>query len=382
MNHDIPEELQKLQELTRHYVERELRPHEMEVDRTNHLAPELRKQLRKKALEVGLFGYNLPVEVGGPGLSWLGQILIREQLGHVSQTMADTVGRPPKALLACQGEQRRRYLEPVLRAEMTWSFALTEPEAGSDAAAMRTRAARVEGGWRVNGTKHFISHGDTSDILIVIAKTDEGLPTAFLVEHDTPGFSVGRIHPKMGWRGYNVAELQFDNVFVPDIQVLGKPGDGLRLGLSQIGEARMGVAAHCVGMAQRAFDYVVEHAKVRKQFGRALAGFQGLQWMLAEMALDIEQSRALLYATARALDLASNTGEVRTEISMVKLSASEMVGRVADRAVQIMGGAGYMAESPIEMIYRDARAFRIGEGTSEIQKNQIARGILGGDFTG
>jgi len=382
MNHNIPQELQKLQELTRHYVARELRPHEVEVDRTNHLAPELRKQLRKKALEVGLFGYNLPVEVGGPGLSWLGQILIREQLGHVSQTMADTVGRPPKALLACQGEQRRRYLEPVLRAEMTWSFALTEPEAGSDAAAMRSRAARVDGGWRLNGTKHFISHGDTSDILIVIAKTDEGLPTAFLVEHDTPGFSVGRIHPKMGWRGYNVAELQFDNVFVPDIQVLGKPGDGLRLGLSQIGEARMGVAAHCVGMAQRAFDYVVEHVKVRKQFGRALASFQGLQWMLAEMALDIEQSRALLYATARTLDLATNTGEVRTEISMAKLSASEMVGRVADRAVQIMGGAGYMAESPIEMIYRDARAFRIGEGTSEIQKNQIARGILGGDFTG
>ena len=186
----------------------------------------------------------------------------------------------------------------------------------------------------------------------------------------------------MGWRGYNVAELQFDNVFVPDIQVLGKPGEGLRLGLSQIGEARMGVAAHCVGMAQRAFDYVIEHVKVRKQFGRALASFQGLQWMLAEMALDIEQSRALLYATARTLDLATNTGEVRTEISMVKLSASEMVGRVADRAVQIMGGAGYMAESPIEMIYRDARAFRIGEGTSEIQKNQIARGILGGDFTG
>jgi len=382
MNHNIPEELQKLQELTRHYVERELRPHEAEVDRTNHLAPELRKQLRKKALEVGLFGYNLPVEVGGPGLSWLGQILIREQLGHVSQTMADTVGRPPKALLACQGEQRRRYLDPVLRAEMTWSFALTEPEAGSDAAAMRSRAARVDGGWRLNGTKHFISHGDTSDILIVIAKTEEGLPTAFLVEQGTPGFSVGRIHPKMGWRGYNVAELQFDNVFVPDIQVLGKPGEGLRLGLSQIGEARMGVAAHCVGMAQRAFDYVVEHVKVRKQFGRALASFQGLQWMLAEMALDIEQSRALLYATARTLDLAANTGEVRTEISMAKLSASEMVGRVADRAVQIMGGAGYMAESPIEMIYRDARAFRIGEGTSEIQKNQIARGILGGDFTG
>ncbi len=377
MNHDIPEELRKLQDLARHYVERELRPHEAEVDRTKNMPHDLYARLRKKSLEVGLFGYNLPVEVGGPGIPWLGQVLLREQLGHVSQAMADTVGRPPKALLACQGEQRQRYLEPVLRAEMTWAFALTEPEAGSDAGAMRTRATKTDGGWKLNGTKHFISHGDSADVVIVIAKTDDGLPTAFLVERGTKGFSVGRVHPKMGWNGYPVAELRFEDAFVSDAQVLGKPGDGLRLGLSQIGEARMGVAAHCVGMAQRAFDYVLEHARVRKQFGQALASFQGLQWMLAEMALDIEQSRALLYATARTLDLAKSPGDVRMEVSMAKLSASEMVGRVADRAVQIMGGAGYMAESPIEMIYRDARAFRIGEGTSEIQKNQIARSLLG-----
>ncbi len=377
MNHDIPEELRKLQDLARHYVERELRPHEAEVDRTKNMPHDLYARLRKKSLEVGLFGYNLPVEVGGPGIPWLGQVLLREQLGHVSQAMADTVGRPPKALLACQGEQRQRYLEPVLRAEMTWAFALTEPEAGSDAGAMRTRATKTDGGWKLNGTKQFISHGDSADVVIVIAKTDDGLPTAFLVERGTKGFSVGRVHPKMGWNGYPVAELRFEDAFVSDAQVLGKPGDGLRLGLSQIGEARMGVAAHCVGMAQRAFDYVLEHARVRKQFGQALASFQGLQWMLAEMALDIEQSRALLYATARTLDLAKSPGDVRMEVSMAKLSASEMVGRVADRAVQIMGGAGYMAESPIEMIYRDARAFRIGEGTSEIQKNQIARSLLG-----
>ena len=377
MNHDIPEELRKLQDLARHYVERELRPHEAEVDRTKNMPHDLYARLRKKSLEVGLFGYNLPVEVGGPGIPWLGQVLLREQLGHVSQAMADTVGRPPKALLACQGEQRQRYLEPVLRAEMTWAFALTEPEAGSDAGAMRTRATKTDGGWKLNGTKHFISHGDSADVVIVIAKTDDGLPTAVLVERGTKGFSVGRVHPKMGWNGYPVAELRFEDAFVSDAQVLGKPGDGLRLGLSQIGEARMGVAAHCVGMAQRAFDYVLEHARVRKQFGQALASFQGLQWMLAEMALDIEQSRALLYATARTLDLAKSPGDVRMEVSMAKLSASEMVGRVADRAVQIMGGAGYMAESPIEMIYRDARAFRIGEGTSEIQKNQIARSLLG-----
>ena len=381
MNHDIPEELQKLQELTRQFVERELRPHEVEVDRTNIIPPELRARLRKKSLEVGLFGYNLPVEAGGPGLPWLGQVLLREQLGHVSQAMADMVGKPPKALLACQGEQRKRYLEPILRAEMTWAFALTEPEAGSDAPSMKTRATRDGDNWLLNGTKHFISHGDSADVLIVIAKTaEDNLPTAFLVERNTPGFSVGRVHPKMGWRGYPVAELRFDNALVPDAQVLGRPGDGLRLGLSQIGEARIGVAAHCVGMAQRAFDYVLEHVKVRRQFGQPLAAFQGLQWMIADMALDIERTRALLYATARTMDHSANTSEVRKEISMAKLAASEMVGRVADSAVQLMGGAGYMAESPIEMIYRDARAFRIGEGTSEIQKNQIARAVLGKEF--
>ena len=380
MDYGIPEELQKLQDLTRQFVEKELRPHEETVDRSNDLPHELRMRLRRKSLEVGLYAYNMPESVGGPGLPWLAQVLLREQLGHVSQALADCVGRPPKILLACAGDQVQRFLEPVLRADMTWSFAITEPGSGSDAGAMKTRATPAPGGWHLNGTKHFISHGDAADVVIVIAKTaEDNLPTAFLVTHDTPGFTTGRIHPKMGWRGYPVAELQFKDAFVPAGNVLGKPGDGLRLGLKQIGEARIGVAAHCVGMAQRALDYVTEHVKVRNQFGQPLAKFQGLQWMLADMALDIEQSRALLYATARSMDSAGESAS-RTAISMAKLSASEMLGRVADKAVQIMGGAGYMAESPIEMIFRDARAFRIGEGTSEIQKNQIARDLLGRDF--
>lgn len=380
MDYGISEEFTQLQKLTRDFVEKELRPHEEAVERSDHLPAELRAQLRKKALEVGLYGYNMPEEVGGPGLPWFAQVLIREQLGRIAIALADMVGRPPKAFLSCQGAQRERFLMPVLRAEKTWAFALTEPGAGSDAASIKTRATRSDGGWRLNGTKHFISHGDFADLVIVIAKTaDDNLPLALIVEHDTPGFKLGRIHPKMGWRGYPVAELLFEDAFVPEAHVLGDPGQGLRIGLSQIGEARIGVAAHCVGMAQRAFDYVVEHVKVRRQFGQPLGKFQGLQWMLADMALDIEQSRALLYAAARSMDSIGESS-ARTVISMAKLSASEMLGRVADRAVQIMGGAGYMAESPIEMIYRDARAFRIGEGTSEIQKSQIARAILGKDM--
>jgi alkylation response protein AidB-like acyl-CoA dehydrogenase len=319
----------------------------------------------------------MPEEVGGPGLPYLAQVLIREQLGKVSVALADMVGRPPKALLACAGEQRERFLIPAVRAEKTWAFALTEPNAGSDAGAMKTRATRANGGWLLNGTKHFISHGDFADFVMVVAKVEEegrNAPTAFLVEHGTRGFGVGRIHPKMGWRGYPLAELVFNDAFVPDANVLGDVGAGFRLAMSAIGEARIGVAAHCVGLAQRAFDYAVEHVKVRRQFGQPLGQFQGLQWNVADMALDIEQSRALLYAAARTMD---SGADARTAVSMAKLSATEMAGRVTDRALQLLGGAGYMAEGPVEMMFRDARAFRIGEGTSEIQKNQIARAILG-----
>jgi alkylation response protein AidB-like acyl-CoA dehydrogenase len=377
MDYGIPGEFSQLARLTEEFVRNELLPHEEQVERDDDVPAELRRRLRKKAVEVGLFAFNMPQEVGGPGLPQLAQVLIREQLGKVSVALADMVGRPPRALLACTGEQRERFLLPAVRADKTWAFALTEPNAGSDAGALKTRATHAAGGWVLNGTKHFISHGDFADFVIVIAKVarnEQDAPTAFLVEHGTPGFEVGRIHRKMGWRGYPIAELVFNDAFVPEANVLGEIGAGIRLALSAIGEARIGVAAHCVGLAQRAFDYAVNHIRVRQQFGQPLGRFQGLQWHVADMALDIEQSRGLLYAAARTMD---GEGDTRTAVSMAKLSATEMAGRVTDRALQLLGGAGYMAEGPIEMMYRDARAFRIGEGTSEIQKNRIARAMLG-----
>jgi acyl-CoA dehydrogenase len=380
MEYLIPDEFRQLTKLTEEFVQNELLPHEQDIERNDDLPSDLRQRLRRKAAEVGLFAFNMPEDVGGPGLPYLAQVLIREQLGKVGVALADCVGRPPRALLACRGEQRERYLLAAVRAEKTWAFALTEPNAGSDAAAITTRATRAEGGWLLNGAKHFISHGDFADFVIVIVKAvDAGRdqPTAFLIDKGTPGFNVGRIHRKMGWRGYPIAELTLTDVFAPDGNVLGAVGEGLRLALANIGEARIGVAAHCVGMAQRAFDYAVEHVKVRSQFGQPLGRLQGIQWSIADMALDIEQSRALLYAAARAMDA---NADARVAVSMAKLSATEMAGRVADRALQLLGGAGYMAEGPIEMIYRDARAFRIGEGTSEIQKNQIARAVLGRDM--
>lgn len=378
MNYDIPEEFQALKALAARFVERELLPLEAEVDRSGYLSREIFLRLRRLAIEVGLFGANMPEEVGGPGLPYLGQVIIREELGKVSVALAETVGRPPRSLLACQGSQRDRFLAPAMNGTKTWAFALTEPQAGSDAGALKTRAVAEGNGYRINGTKHFISNGDTADFIIVIARVPsvgEDALTAFLVEQGMPGFSVGRVHPKMGWRGSTLAELVFDDLLVPAENRLGGVGEGLRLAMGHIGEARIGVAAHCVGMGQRALDLAVEHARNRVQFKRPIGAFQGLQWMLAEMALSVEHSRCLLYAAARTMDRKDE--DSRAAVSMAKLSATEMASSVADRAIQILGGAGYVAESPVEMIYRDARAFRIGEGTSEIQKNQIARCLLG-----
>lgn len=381
MDHFIPEEFREIQALTRRFVEQELRPHEATVDREGVLPLDLRRRLCKRAVEVGLFAFNMPQSAGGPGLPRLAQVLIREELGKVGMALSDTVARPPFALTYCDAAQRTRFLEPALNADKHWAFALTEPQAGSDVAAMQARAIPEADCYRLRGTKHFISHGNTADFVIVFAKVPEGHGasgmTAFLVERGTPGFRVGREHPKMGWRGYPLVELVFDDALVPAANRLGAVGQGLQVAMSNINDARMGVAAHCVGMAQRALECAVEHARNRVAFGHPIGQLQGLQWMLAEMALAVEQSRALLYAVARAMEL---PGDPRAAVSMAKLSATEMAGRVADQAVQILGGAGYVAESPVEMIYRDVRAFRIGEGTSEIQKNQIARGLLGKAF--
>jgi alkylation response protein AidB-like acyl-CoA dehydrogenase len=379
IDHAIPHEFAQLAQLAADFVRRDLLPHEQQVERDDLLPADLGRALRRRAAEVGLFAFNMPQEAGGPGLPYLAQVLIREQLGKVSVALADVVGRPPRALLACRAEQRERFLLPAVRAEKTWAFALTEPQAGSDAAAVSMRAVSSPGGWLLSGTKHFISHGDSADFVIVIARAQPHGPTAFLVERDTPGFAVGRVHPKMGWRGYPMSELVFADAFVPAANVLGDPGQGLRLAMGAINEARIGVAAHCVGLAQRAFDHAVEHLRVRRQFGRPLGTLQGLQWHVADMALDLEQSRALLYAAARTLD---GTGDARAAVSLAKLSCTEMAGRVVDRALQLLGGAGYMAEGPLEMLYRDVRAFRIGEGTSEIQRNQIARAVLGRELAG
>lgn len=381
MEYDIAPEWLDLRGLTRDFVQQELLPFERQVEETDELLPQLMSELRQKAIDIGLYAYNMPVAVGGPALPYIAQVVVREELAKVSVALADIVSRPPRVLLHAQGEQRDRYLLPSVRGEKRWAFALTEPNCGSDVTALQMTAERSNGGFTLNGTKQFISHGSSADFIIVFARaTEQGAslgPSAFFVDSGTPGFRVGRIERKMGWRGYPIAELVFNDCYIPSANLIGEIGDGLRLALGQINEARLGVAAHCVGMSQRALELAIEHARSRVQFGQPIAAFQGIQWMIAEMATDVEACRGLVYAAAKTMDAGR---DARLPVSMAKFAASEMAGRVADRALQVYGGSGYMEGSVVDMIYRDARAFRIGEGTSEIQKNQIARLIVGKEF--
>jgi len=375
LHHDLTPEEQQIRDVTRQFVINELRPHERRVEEQDSFDRDLADELRAKAVAAGLYAYNMPADVGGPGLGVLAQVLIREQLGHVSMPLADVLGRPPRVLLACNEAQRKDYLLAAVEGKRTWAFALTEPGAGSDATALSTRAVPDGDGYRITGRKQYISNGDHADFVIVFAQVPDAGVTAFLVDRGTEGFSVGRIEPKMGWKGYQVAELVFEDCYVPACNVLGEVGGGFKLAMEQINEARLGVAAHCVGMAQRAYDLAVEHITNRVQFGQPVSEFQGVRWMVADMLVDIERHRAMLYAAARTVERGDRR-QARVAVSMIKLAASEMVCRVADTALQLFGGAGYMADTPIEMIYRDARAFRIGEGTSEIQRNQISREAL------
>jgi acyl-CoA dehydrogenase len=377
------EELRDIRDLVRSFVAAELAPHEAEVDEAGEVPDELRRRVTERAVAAGLYAFNMPVEAGGPGLSFLAQTVVRRELAHSSFALADLVCRPPRTLLNGDPAQRERWLAPAVRGEVRFAFALTEPEAGSDATAMRTRAVWTPDGYRIDGVKHFISHGGVADFVIVYAHTfregtDEGI-TAFVVRRGQPGFRCTRHERTMGWRGSPVSELVFENCLVPAEDVIGEPGQGLRLALAQINEARLGVAAHSAGMAEHALALALGHARTRTQFGRPLAANQGLQWKLADMACRVEQARCLVTDVALAVDRAGlgDRDTSRYRIPMAKLTASELAGSVVDDALQLFGGSGFMQGTTVERMYRDVRAFRLGEGTSEIQRNSIGRALIG-----
>ena len=366
----------------RSFVETELRPLEAQVEETGHLADELADKIRAKSQSLGLYAVNIPTEYGGGGLPVLDWMIAEEQFGRTSDILIRRAfGNVYEILLEGTDAQIETYLLPAVRGERTFSVAFTEPEAGSDAAAISTKAVRKGDGWVLNGAKHFISDGLYSDFFIVTAVTDpdagaHGIST-FILDKGRPGFSVGRDQPMMGLRGTSHVEMQFENVELDEGCLLGQEGQGLKLALATLGRVRLAqVAARAVGKASMILDDCLDYARNRRQFGSAIGEFQLIQQMLADSAMEINACRLALWQTASRIDAGD---EARGAISMLKVQASEMLGRVVDRAVQIYGGAGYCRDLPIERYYRDARIARIYDGTSEIHRLVMARQMMKGD---
>lgn len=374
-----PAERVELRRTVRGFVQTHLAPLEAEVDAADGIDPATMQRLRGEALKLGLYGYNMPVELGGPGLSLLDQTAIAEEIGRTSMPLSAAIGRMLGSLVFCSAAQREWLLDPLMRAETTIAYALTEPDAGSDLNALRTRARKVDGGWMVNGSKQFISHADTADHIIVLAVTDTearltGRLTTLVLPRGTKGLTMTRRFRKAGWRGYHLAAFSLDECFVPDSHVLGAPGRGFETMMATVNNDRLHVACRCVGLASAAFELAASYAKQRKTFGRQLGDHQAVQFALADSDVEIQAAR-LLAREAAELGDAGDPG-FRIAASRAKLYSSEMAGRVTDRAMQIFGGAGYMTDLPIERYWRDARGFRIGEGTSEMQRIQIGRAVL------
>jgi acyl-CoA dehydrogenase len=379
MSLDVPPEAAMLRDTVRGFVRRHLAPLERTVDEADEVDPATLRGLRQVALDLGLYGYNMPVALGGPGLPVAMQSVMDEEMGHTSMPLSEAVGHFPGSLMVCSAEQRDWLVGPLMRAETTIAYALTEPDAGSDVGAIRTRAVRADGGWVLNGSKQFISHADTADHTIVLAVTDAEAPikrrlSTFIVERHNPGFHMIRRFKKMGWRGYHITAFSLDDCFVPDSHVLGEPGAGFAAIMATVNNDRVHVACRCIGIAQELMDLAIPYAKTRRTFGHLLGDHQAIQFALADSDVELQAARLLARQAAALADAGSP--EFRIAASRAKLYASEMAGRVADRVLQIFGGAGFTCDLPIERFYRDVRGFRIGEGTSEMQRIQIARHLL------
>jgi acyl-CoA dehydrogenase len=367
---------------TRAFVENELYPHEAEVERTGELRRELYEELKAKAIEAGLYAANMPEEVGGAGLDTQSWVLYEKELGRTNYALHwNCVGRPSNILMACNEEQRERYTLPCVRGEKIDCMAMTEPGAGSDLRGMKATAVRDGDDWIINGTKHFISHADVADFVIVYAASGEEdtqrgkkkLITSFIVDMGTTGFTVRDGYRNVSHRGYTNSILEFDNCRVPDAQRLGEIHKGFEVANDWLGATRLQVAATCLGRAERAFEHALQWSVDRQQFGQQISKFQGVSFKLADMALDLKAANLLTMEAAWKYDQGTVTD---ADMAMAKLKASEMLAFVADEAIQIHGGMGVMDELPLERIWRDARIERIWEGTSEIQRHIISRELL------
>lgn len=374
MDYLLTEEQKMIRDLCWQIAEEKIRPVAAELDEKE----EFPYQIMKVISDSDLFGVYLPQEYGGTGGGVLELCIATEEFSKACGGIAvcyaaSALGTIP-ILLFGTDEQKKKYLPRLASGKSLAAFGITEPEAGSDASAIATTAKKDGDYYILNGTKHFITNGGAADIYTIVAMTDKTKgargASCFIVEKDTPGFSFGKKEKKMGIRASITSELIFNDCRIPKENLLGKEGMGFIVTMKTFDMSRPGVASQAVGIAQGALDLAVGYARERKQFGKSISSFQGIQFMLADMATEVEAARALVYATARMLD-AGNT-KVGRESAMAKLFASEVAMRVTTDAVQIFGGYGYMRDYPIEKYMRDAKITQIYEGTSKIQRNIIA----------
>ncbi len=379
MSYELTEEQRMIRAMVREFAREVVQPTAAERDRT----AEFPAENLKKMGELGLLGMNVPPDYSGAGVDTVSYSLALQEIAYACASTAvimsvhNSVACGPIYLFGSP-YLKETYLKPLAAGKKLGSFALTEADAGSDPASQKARAIKDGDSYVINGTKRFITSGKSSDMTVVTAYTEKekkhrGI-SAFVVEKGTPGFHVGREEEKMGLRASDTVELIFEDCRVDAKNLLGQEGDGFVIAMSSLDGGRIGIASQSVGVAQACLDASVAYARERIQFNRPISQFQGLRWMIADMAMQIEAARVLVFNAAAMKDRGENFS---ASASMSKLFASEMVNRVAYAALQIHGGYGYMKEYPVERYYRDVRVFTIYEGTSEIQREVIARHVLG-----
>ena len=375
----LSDEQQLVQQTARAFAMEKVLPRAAEIDEQGAIPAEVIAELG----QLGLMGIFVPEKWGGAGLDTLSYVLAMEEVNRacastgVVMTVNNSLVCGP-LLARGTDAQRERWLRPVASGEKMGCFALSEPASGSDAAAMRTSARRDRDGWVLNGTKNFITNGVSADVVVVFAQTDpakrhKGI-AAFVVEKPTAGLSVGKVERKLGIRGSDTAQLVFEDVRVPDDQLLGEVGDGFRIALDTLDGGRIGIAAQAVGIARACLEDSVAYAKEREAFGKPIAEFQAIQWKIADMATEVDAARLLCWRAAATKDAG---GGYAAEAAMAKLFASDIAMKAARECVQIFGGYGYLKDFPAERHYRDAKITEIYEGTSEIMKLVIAEDMLG-----
>ena len=381
MNFQLSQEQDMLVDAVRSFVAKELLPREEAVDRADEVSPQLAAQIRDKAIAAGFYAFNMPEEVGGGGLDYLSQALIERELSKVSWALHVFVARPSKILMACTGAQIDEYLLPCVQGTKIDCFALTEPGAGSDANAIKTRAVRSGDDFVLNGSKHFISHAGHADFAIVFAVTDtyehngrqRNAVTSFLVDRDTPGMTIRRGPKCVSNRGYHTYEMFFDDCRVPASKVLGEVGKGWDVANAWLTAGRVMVAANCVGQAQRALDVSLQWAADRKQFGQPIGTYQGVSFKLADMATELVAARQMVRLAASKLDAGAR--DASTYCAMAKRFATDAGFMVCNEALQLHGGYGYMMEYPIAQYFTDSRVQMIYAGSNEIMKELISRSL-------